>query len=98
MKKLSVQEIKEQYRDLVEFSHGGEDYKRNSNVRNYLNKVFCSKIKVAFISNDDRTETKDHMNKFGLGWDCQSIIIVNEKEELFYLSNSEWATFSVLKD
>lgn len=97
MKKLEVNEIKEQYRDLIEFSYSGDDFKRTSTVRDYLNKVFCSKIKAVFISQPERTDDKDSMNKFGLSWDCQSIILVNEKEQVVFLTNSEWATISFLK-
>lgn len=98
MKTLSRKEIKEQYQDLIEFKHSFTEYKRNSNVRDYLNKIFCSKIKAAFIDMEDRVESKENMNKYGFGWDGHSIILINEKEEVIILSNSEWATFSVLKD
>ncbi|WEM33539.1 hypothetical protein EJP02_478 [Escherichia phage EJP2] len=97
MKALTAVEIKEQYKDLFEFKHNGEEFKRSSTVRDFLNKLFCTKFKAAYITMPERTSSAEDIKKFGLGWDAQSIILVNADEELVYLTNSEWASFMYLR-
>lgn len=91
MKTVTLKELKEGWRDLHEFKYNGDSYRRSTDIRDTLNKLFSAKIKAAFVD-DTRVQSEDTR----LDWSGCTIIIVNAKEQTVFLTNSEWADFTRL--
>lgn len=85
MKKVTKQEILEQFQDLVQFEYEVDKFYRNNRLREYLNNIFGSKLKVVFST------SKDYSYKHGIDWSGDTIICINHKNEMVQMSNSEWA-------
>lgn len=85
MKTLTLEEVKEKFHDIQEFKYGGIEYYRNSKLREYLNKVLGSQIKVAFST------SKKYNFNHGLDWSGDNFILINHKDEVVEMGNSEWA-------
>ena len=85
MKTLTTKEVQEQYQDLQEFKNNGTVFYRNNKLREYLNKLLGSQIKVAFST------TKKYNFDHGLDWSGDSFILINHKDEVVEMGNSEWA-------
>lgn len=84
-KKEVIQLLSNHPEDIVEFAYAGDAFQRNTNVRNYLNKLLSADIKAVF------TENKKYDTTHSLDWSGEVIIIVNAKNEVITMSNSEWA-------
>lgn len=85
MKTLTLEEVQDQFQDLQEFMYSGSEYYRNNKLREYMNKVLGSQIKVAFS-----TSKKYDFDK-GLDWSGDYFVLVNHKNEIVEMGNSEWA-------
>lgn len=90
MKELTKEEIIENLNDLHEFKYRYTEYYKNTKLRDFFNKTFGATILQAFS-----TEKKYALSR-GLDFSGDRIILVNNKKEIVYITNSEWASISIL--
>lgn len=85
MKTVTKVEIIEQFQDLQEFKNDGQVYYRNNKVREFLNKKLGSNLKAVFST------TKKYNLDTGIDWSGDNMILINHKNEIVEMGNSEWA-------
>ena len=90
MEALSDLNLKENYNDIIEFIHNGDEFKKSTELRTFFNKLFSAKLVAVYCSN------KKPSTELGLDWSGDSIITVSETGMIGYMTNSEWASFSKL--
>lgn len=89
-KKEVLELLSTSHQDVVEFSYAGDKFYRNAKVRDYLNKLLSADIKSVF------TESKKYDTTHSLDWSGEVLILVNAKNEVITMSNSEWANIGKL--
>lgn len=82
--------LEKDHANIVNFKYSGEEYYKNTKVRDYLNKLLSADLKSVYMVE------KKYDTKFGLDWSGETIIVVNAKNEVVMLTNSEWASFDKL--
>lgn len=85
-----IDTLQKDHKDIVTFKHCGEEYFKNTKIRDFLNKLLSADIKSVY------TTGKKYDTTHGLDWSGECIILVNAKNEVVYLTNSEWAAFGFL--
>jgi hypothetical protein len=90
MEALSDLNLAENYNDIIEFKHNGDEFKKSTKLRKFFNSVFSSNLVAVYSSN------KDPSTDNGLDWSGDSIITVSDKGSIGYLTNSEWASLCKL--
>jgi len=85
-----ISTLSKDHQDIITFKHGGEEFFKNTKIRDFLNKLLSADIKSVY------TVSKKYDTTHGLDWSGESIILVNAKDEVVYLTNSEWAAFGLL--
>lgn len=85
-----IAELEKDHKDIITFKYSGEEYYKNTKVRDFLNKLLSANIQSVY------TVSKKYELKHGLDWSGECIILVNAKNEVVYLTNSEWAAIDFL--
>lgn len=75
----------ELWRDVVQFNHMGEEFHRNTKIKDYLNKLFSANLQAVY------TREKKYDLKYGFSYDAETVYAVNAKGEVISFTNSEWA-------
>lgn len=73
-----------------EFKYKYNSYKRDTKLRDMLNKMFSAKLKHVF-SSDRLVKIKD-----GVDFGGASFICVNEKGKFVFITSSEWASIDLM--
>lgn len=90
MEALEDINLSENYQDIIEFIHNGDEFKKNTALRKFFNNLFSANLVAVYSTN------KNPNTEHGLDWSGDSIITVNDKGVIGYMTNSEWASFSKL--
>lgn len=89
---LNIETIGDNWRDVVLFTYDGITFKRNTKVRDFLNKLFSASLVAVYTDADCSYD----LNR-GLSWDSETIIMINDQGVVSYMTNSEWASIDKLK-
>ena len=92
MKELSSKQISEQCHDIHEFKYNYDEFRKDTKLRDVMNKMFSAEIKHAFVS----TNTSITVEKDNVDWSGNHIILVNNKGKVVHMMNSEWAHIDLL--
>lgn len=90
MKTVTINEIRNNWQDLIEFKYNFDEYKKDTTVRNALNSAFGCKLKAAFST----VLPSVTVDKSGIDFDGASIIFITEKGDVRMLTSSEWGSIS----
>lgn len=91
----TVEEILDNHKDVTEFIHGYDKYYKNTKLKNFLNSMFGGKIQSVFSS--EKESYFSGKNNLVLDWDSEVWLIVNHRNKVIFMSNSEWATIKTLE-
>lgn len=72
-----------------EFEYQYRKYKRDTKLRDMLNKIFTANIKHAFSCNVNK-------NKNSVDFGSASFILVNSKGEFVFVTSSEWVSIDLI--
>lgn len=82
--------LEKDYKDIVNFKYFGEEFKKNTKIRDFLNNIFTANIKAVYTV-DSKTDVNN-----GWDWSGETVIIVNGKSKVIIMTNSEWSKISLL--
>ncbi|QCW18595.1 hypothetical protein SEPL_477 [Salmonella phage SE_PL] len=82
--------LEKDYNDIVNFKYCGDEYKKNTKIRDFLNNIFTANIKAVYTVN-----SKTNIDN-GWDWSGEIVIIVNGKGKVIIMSNSEWSSIRLL--
>lgn len=85
-----INTLQNDHMNIVNFKYSGEEYYKNTKVRDYINKLLSADLKSVYMV------SKKYDTKSGLDWSGETIILVNAKNEVVMMTNSEWASFDFL--
>ena len=81
-----IERLQKNHKDIVTFKYCGDEFQKNTKLRDFLNKLLSADIKSVY------TTGKKYDTTHGLDWSGEIIILVNAKDEVISMSNSEWAS------
>lgn len=87
---MDLLKLAETWMDVVEFKYNHTHFKRDTKVKDFLNKVFDASLVAAYSE-------KKHNLSTSLDWSGEQIITVSKSGKVVWLSNSEWAFFTHIK-
>lgn len=85
-----IERLQKDHKDIITFKYWGDEYQKNTKLRDFLNKLLSADLKSVY------TTGKKYDTTHGLDWSGEIIIMVNAKDEVLYMSNSEWAAIGKL--
>lgn len=89
---MDLLSLKDMWPDTVEFTSSGRTFKRDTKVRDFMNKIFDANL-VAVYS----TTCRHDLSKGQLDWSGEHFITISKSGKVSYLFNSEWAHFDQVK-
>lgn len=89
----TIEEILDNHKDVTKFKYNYTKYYENTKLKNFLNSMFGGKIQSVFSSG----EKSYFSGKNKLSWDNEIWLIVNHRNKVILMSNSEWAAISQLE-
>lgn len=89
---MDLLSLKDVWQDTVEFIHSGRTFKRDTKVRDFLNKIFDANLVQVYGS-----YSRHDLSKGQLDWSGEHFITVSKSGKVACLYNSEWAHFDQVK-
>lgn len=87
----TLEDVKNNYREVFEFKKDGSVYKRDKKALDFLNNLLATDFKAVYRSELRKDKGIDKkQNSFC--WDSEDIFVVNAKDQVIILGNSEWAS------
>lgn len=88
---MDLLKLPETWRDVAEFKYNYSTFKRDTEVRDLLNRIFDASLVAVY------TNKKHNISKGSLDWSGDQIITISKSGKVAWLTNSEWAYFMHMK-
>ena len=89
----TIEDILDNHKDVTEFKYDYDKYYKSTKLKNFLNSMFGGKIQSVFSTSKEAYFS----GKNSLSWDGELWLIVNHRNRIIFMDNSEWASIAQLE-